>query len=125
VTDGVLELYSVPLGGGSPVKLNGPLVSGGDVGAALISPDSSRIVYLADQEADEVDELYSVPLSGGSPVKLNNPLVSGGDVFDDYSISSDNSRVVYRADQETDGVSELYVSFEPPESIYLPMVLMN
>jgi hypothetical protein len=70
-------------------------------------------------------ELYSVPLSGGSPLKFNNPLVSGGDVFNDYSISRDSRRVVYRADQDTNGVTELYVSFELPESIYLPLVLKD
>ncbi len=45
-------------------KLNDPLVTGGDVfdlfpTDSLISPDSSRVVYLADQDTDEVFELYA------------------------------------------------------------------
>ena len=58
--DEVYELFSVPIGGGTATKLNGPLVAGGDVSNGVllyqISPDSSRVVYLADQDADEVFE---------------------------------------------------------------------
>ena len=65
-TDNVYELYSVPLGGpaAAGVKLNGAMVTGGYVHNFLISPDSSRVVYLADQQTDNVYELYSVPLGG-------------------------------------------------------------
>jgi Tol biopolymer transport system component len=91
------------------IKLNGPLVSGGEVYYDFrVSPDSSRVVYLADQDTDNVDELYSVPLTGGSPVKLNGPLVSGGAVMGGFQVSPDSSRVVYLADQDTDWVCELY-----------------
>jgi Tol biopolymer transport system component len=109
-TTGVVELYAVPLDGSSlPVKLNGPLVSGGNVVSFAISPDNSRVVYRADQQIDEVFELGSVPLDGSSPpIRLNGPLVPGGDVNFSYAISPDSSRVVYRADQQTDEVLELY-----------------
>jgi Tol biopolymer transport system component len=123
-TDEVYELYSVPLAGpaSAGVKLNGVLVAGGDVWDFEISPDSSRVVYWADQETDEVVELYSIPLTGpaAARVKLNGMLVANGDVHE-FKISSDSSRVVYRADQDTDGVSELYVVWEP--TLYLPIVL--
>ena len=112
---GTDELYTVPLDGSAPpVKLNGPLVSGGDVHIFRrieISPDSSRVVYVADQDVDEVDELYVVPVDGSAPpVKLNGPLVSGGDVdaFSDTVISPDSSRVVYIADQDNDNLYELF-----------------
>ena len=44
----------------------------------MISPDSSRVVYLADQERDTVIEVYSVPLVGPAEagVKLNRDLVA-------------------------------------------------
>ena len=65
-TSGVQQLYSVPLGGGVVAKLNGTLVSGGQVeDVFLISPNSQRVVYVADQDTGGVNELYSVPLSGG------------------------------------------------------------
>jgi hypothetical protein len=45
----------------APVKLNGSLVLGGNVDASFrFSPDSSRILYAADQDSDQVFELYSV-----------------------------------------------------------------
>jgi len=50
-TDRVTELYSVPIGGGTPVKLNGPVLGSGVVGASFgVSPDSSRVVYTASQD---------------------------------------------------------------------------
>jgi Tol biopolymer transport system component len=110
--DNVKELYSVPIAGpdSAGVKLNGALVTGGDVSSFQISPDSSRVVYRADQDTDNVNDLYGVPIAGpaSAGVKLNGVLASGGDVFSDYQISPDSSRVVYRADQDTDGVDELY-----------------
>jgi hypothetical protein len=66
--DEVYELYSVPIdASASPVKLNGPLVAGGDVLLeststlrVQITPDGTRVLYVADQDTDEVLELYSV-----------------------------------------------------------------
>ena len=41
------------------VKLNGALVAGGNLsGIHRFGPDSSRVVYRADQDTDEVFELY-------------------------------------------------------------------
>jgi len=67
--DGRFELYSVPSDASSPpVKLNGPLVDGGNVlpynRGFELSADGTRVVYRADQETDGVDELYSVPIDG-------------------------------------------------------------
>src|SRR5205809_6426295 len=65
-TAGVIELFSAPSsGGGSNVRLNGNLVAGGNVlgfgGDLHVSPDSSRVVYVADQNVNETYELFSVP----------------------------------------------------------------
>jgi len=123
-----LELYSLPLDGHQPpTRLNAPFVAGGSLGgdenfgfffAWRIAPDSSRVVYLADQDTDDVGELYSVPIDGSqAPVKLNGALVAGGEVAPDpdsptdsppYVISADGTRVVYRADQDEDERVELY-----------------
>jgi hypothetical protein len=64
--DEVFEVYSRPIdGSGAAVKLSGALVSGGDVYFDFqISADSTRVVYSADQDADEVFELYSRPIDG-------------------------------------------------------------
>ncbi len=112
-TDYIEELYSVPIAGPSDteIKLNGLLVTGGEVVTYALSLDSSRVVYLADQVTDYIDELYSVPIAGpgSAAVKINGPLVVGGEVID-FDISPDSSRVVYLADQDTDYVDELYVA---------------
>jgi len=105
--DGVPELYSVPIGGGTAVKLNGVLVSGGRAGDARISPDGSRVVYKADQDVEDVHEVYSVPIGGGTAVKLNGPLVEGGWVME-HLVSPDGGYVAYVADQDADGMWELY-----------------
>ena len=71
--DGVGELYSSPIDGGGSVKLNPPLVPGGDVHRAtfFVSPDSSEVVYVADQDTNGVDELYLVSIGGGAVRKLS------------------------------------------------------
>ena len=106
--DEIFELYSVPIGGGNPVKLNRNLVDDGWVWRFQISSDSQYVVYLAEQEAAEVRELYSVPIGGGNPVKLNENLVDNGNVQLVFHISPDNRYVVYLANQEVAGVYELY-----------------
>jgi len=112
-TFAVDELYSVPIDGpvSAGVKLNNTLPEGGDVDFKnfAVSPDSSRVVYVADQDVDEVDEIFSVPITGPaiSGVKLNDPLPLGGDVVN-FKINPDSSSVIYRADQETNDILELY-----------------
>lgn len=103
------SLYSIPIAGpaAAAVKLNGALVAGGSVRGSAVSPDSSRAVYVADQQTDGVVEIYSVPIAGpaGAGIKLNRPLVNGGDVNTNaFRISPDSAWVVYAADQELDGL---------------------
>lgn len=110
--DELWELFSVPIEGGTAVKLNGPLVSGGDVFGVYsrgfqVSPDSLRVIYLADQEADEVFDLYSVPIDGGTPIKLNAPFGAHGDAWASFDVSPDSTRVVFHG-SETPYLFELY-----------------
>ncbi len=88
--------------------------SGGDGGNSNGSSPSAagteRIVYLADQDIDEVFELYLA----GSSIKLNPSLSPGKNVLD-FQITPDKTAVVYRADQDTNDVFELYrVAFATP-----------
>lgn len=112
-TDGVDELYSVAVNGpaSSSIKLNGGLAPGKNVLRGFqISPDSRRVVYVADQDVDQVFELYSVPLTGpaSSSVKLNGGLAPGAKVFSGFQISTDSRRVAYLVSQSTAGADELY-----------------
>ncbi len=88
-------------------KLNPTLVDGGAIQRVETSPTGKYVVYLADQESDEVFELYSVPTRGGAVKKLNGSLVAGGDVTN-FTISPDGKYVVYGADQEVIGRTDYY-----------------
>ena len=59
-TAGVDELFSVPLAGPASalIEVNGPLAPGGDVGLFQISPDGGRVIYIADQDTNDLLELY-------------------------------------------------------------------
>jgi hypothetical protein len=103
------ELYSVPIGGGTAVKLNGALVEDGDVTDMAVTLDGARVVYLADQETDGMVELYRVPVGGGTAVKLNDTLPGGGTI-DGFQLSpwGGGGDLVYRGMQDEPGVWELY-----------------
>jgi dipeptidyl aminopeptidase/acylaminoacyl peptidase len=120
----VVELYSVAIGGpaAAGIKLNGALAAGGLVDVFLISPDSSRVVYIANQEKAFVFELYSVPLGGpaAAGIKLNGPLVLNG-IVTNFRVSPDSGRVLYIADQDTDNVFELYMTSN--YLLHLPLIL--
>lgn len=98
VTEGAFEIFSVPVSGGPATKLNPPFVPGGSVlgfQRFLLGGGGFRVVYLADQETNDVPELFSVPIDGGGPsVKISGALASGETVRD-YLVSADGSRVVY------------------------------
>lgn len=100
------ELFSVPLAGGAPVSLSGPLEGGLPV-RFQTSPDSSRVVWSYERAAEISRELFSVPIAGGTPVKLNGTLVEFGNV-NAFSISQDSRTVLYEAEQESFGRDELY-----------------
>lgn len=117
------ELYSVPTDGSrAPVRLSGSIVSGGTVvfdwAPPVVSPDSTTVVYLADQEVDQRFELYSVPIDGSAaPARLNAELAPNGDVAftnlgfqirNGFRISPDSLRVAYIADEVIDERFELF-----------------
>lgn len=110
------ELWSVPIGGGTPVRLHPALVPGRGVDPAfLVAPDGARVFYRADQDVDATYELHAVPALGGASVRLSGPMVAGGSVEASsasgelqFTLDPTGTRVVYRADQVTDGVPELF-----------------
>ncbi len=110
LVDGRHELFGVPIDASAgPVPLQGALVDGGDVhGSLAISPDGARVVYLADQDVDEVWELHSVPIdASASAVELSGALPPGGDVLQ-LPLLTPDGRAVYVADQDENDVLELY-----------------
>jgi Tol biopolymer transport system component len=126
---GTTELYIVDVDHpGVATRVNPALVDGGDVVAAFeFSPDGSTIVYIADQDVDEVMELFAVSLDAlGTSVKLNGALMDGGDVCR-FEVSPDSTRVAYCADQDADETLELYAVelASPGQSVKLNPQLIN
>lgn len=114
-------LFSVPIGGGTPIKLTPEFPTGSGPSGGDISPDSSFVVYEADKDTPGVRELYGVSINGGPSTKLNGPLVMGGDAGS-VRFSSDSNWILYLADQETDEVDELYSL--PREALTPPVVFI-
>jgi len=115
------ELHVVPVdGSAAPLSLSGPMVAGGDVAFQApatpllwLTPDGTRVLYLADQEVDERLDLWSVPVDGSAaPARLSD-LAASGDVsnrLDAVRVLDDGSRVVFLADAVVDGRLELFVA---------------
>ena len=92
------ELYSVPIAGGTPVKLHPPLVAGGGVAidwevVPRITADGTRVVYVADQATDGYENLYVVPIGGGASVPVGGAGSLGGSRILDFEISPDGEWV--------------------------------
>ena len=77
--------------------LSGPMVHHGNAQAFMISPDGSRVVYTADQDANGTNEIYSVAISGGEIIKLNEPHVSNyhSTGIRAWYITEDSSALIY------------------------------
>ncbi len=105
--DGVVELFSVPITGGTAISLNSNSSANSRVRRFTISPDSSRVVYVGDMLVDEQYELFMVSITGGSSIRLNSNLVENGEVLS-LQISPDSSRVIYLADQIINNERELF-----------------
>lgn len=113
LVDERFELWSVPIAGpaGAMVRLNPALVAGGDVESSFdISPDSTRVAYIADQTANETFRAWSVPIAG--PSTLAVPLVSGivaaGSDVTGLEFTPDSASIVFRADLSQNDRYDLY-----------------
>jgi hypothetical protein len=128
----VFELYAVPVDkapGETAVKISGAMAGNGLKEVAAGSGDyffawaldSSRIAYIADQNAVGVFELFSSTPDGSDNVQVSGTLVSGGDVLD-FEWEPASALIAYVADQNTNNVQELYVS---PADSDTPNVLVS
>ena len=104
-----MELFSIPLDGSlPPTKLNGPLITGGDVSPVYrFSPDSAFVVYRADQEQSQLFELYYAPIDGTATARKLNGAVSSRGV-DEFRVRPDSAGVVYTVDSGNFQDAELH-----------------
>ena len=111
---GVFELFVRPIDGSTAGgKLNpSPFPNTADVFDFAISPDSNRVVYIADQDNDNVRELYSTSIiRNGGPfiiVRKLNPAYTGSKDVSSFKISGDSQSVYYRANQDSVSQNEVY-----------------
>lgn len=91
-------------------RLNPPLPRGvgGDIQRMQLDSGGARVVYVADQDEDDVFELYVVESTGATRVQLNPPPPADADVAQDFQVSADDAHVVFRADMDVDERFELY-----------------
>lgn len=81
-TDGIIELYVVDIDGSNLTKVSLGLGANADVyhgntnDAFWWSPDSTRLVYLADADIDEIRELFLVNADGSDHHKINGSVGS-------------------------------------------------
>lgn len=76
----------------------------------LVIDTTSRVVFIADKETNDVFELWSVVAgSGVEPTKISGTPVANADV-DRFFLSPDGRRAVFSADRDTDGLLELFVT---------------
>jgi len=108
------ELWSVPLSGGEPTRLNAPLdFSHPDIRSFAITPDGLTVLYTGYSSAySNRLHLWSVPITGptgAAPVTLLSGagMVAGGTVSM-FRISPDSNRVVFRANANLTAVAELF-----------------
>jgi hypothetical protein len=87
-------------------KLNGEMVSGGDVHFYQISPDGRRVVFVADARLNSVYELFSLPTTGGQRMQLSTPLMADQNVSQ-FVVFPDSQYVAYLV-SETDTSHGLY-----------------
>jgi hypothetical protein len=108
--DEVFELYRTVIASApTNIKLNPPFAqtSNRDVTVFGVIPDSTGVVYVADQSTDEVFELFRTLFSGGNS-QLNSAFLLGFQDVVDFVVFPNSSGVVYKADENTDGINEIY-----------------
>src|SRR5690606_7685964 len=96
--DNMHELFSVPTAGGESLRISPDMVESGDVlvNGILVTPDSARVVFLADANHNARFELFSAPTAGGSVVRLSPELGEQGLVIPDgMQMTSDGKHVIF------------------------------
>jgi len=113
-TAGVVEIYASSPDGSINNKLSGPLVVSGNAslgrGNQLWAPDSSRLMYGADQFTNNVIELFVSSTDGAVNNQVTVTPVAGGRLASSGKWSADGSHIVYTSRQDDAAVGELYMA---------------
>lgn len=95
------ELYSVPISGGDPTRLNGDVIpsSGGVVAASLIG---NQVFYVANQDVNSQRNLYVVSPGAGPGVRIN-AVASDSTATYNVAVSTTAGRLFYTSDSNVFG----------------------
>ncbi|MCB9450003.1 MAG: hypothetical protein H6672_01100 [Anaerolineaceae bacterium] len=98
---GGYNLFQIPIMGGEALQLNPRLAAGGSVVGFVLSPTGEEVVYVADQNFDDVFEFFAVSIQGGEAI----PLSSGIDLGNRYipkrfQITPDGQHVIFNGNLE-------------------------
>lgn len=113
-----LDLYSVPVKGGTTVKYNTQDLTSAFATRFKRSPNGNRVVYYARQHTSTRFELFSVPVGGGTNTRLHEPIFSNRTVTGEFAFTPDGSRVIFIADLDGDSnfsADDLHLFSAPAE----------
>lgn len=111
--DEQFELFSYNRQSGETVRLSPDLPERGQVlnSRILLSPDGSKVLFLANARADTQTELFMVPITGGQATVLNPDLSMEGDVVGSgLRFTPDGQMVVFLADAEVNDRYDIHVA---------------
>ncbi len=106
-TDGTVEAYSSPIGGGVPIKISTARTSGIGVRQMEVSPDGNYVAYRGEMNGNNIYELYEVGITGGVSVKQHSDLSGSSDV-DDF-IYTPTGNIVFTVDMDGNSYDELFI----------------
>ena len=110
-TNDVFELYMFDLAAPETItKLSAPLQANRDVNGNRfeVSADGSRVVYVADNDVDNLQTLYAVDTGDPEDATEVGPTVVAGGDHVQTKVADDGSFVVFRVDAEVNEQFELY-----------------
>lgn len=101
-------LHATDLKTGAHVQLTGELVAGGQIQSWTIDETGKFLVYVADEDVDEVRELYKADIVNGGSVKLHPDLPAQADI-ENVRIDPKGRFVAFTRENAADNLSELFV----------------
>jgi Tol biopolymer transport system component len=129
-TLGKNELFSVPIGGGTPMRVSDDLPFAGDVYSFAIAPNGTSVAYAAGQNNSSNTELFLKAVNGGagSSIRVSDPIASNTGLLDvstgsdggQIVFSPDSTKIYFLGDLDTDDVNDLYVVDTTEKAGFVP-----
>jgi hypothetical protein len=108
----ISELFVTDINGlGTKYKVSGSMTIGGNVSGVAkanfdFTPDSQQVVYMADQQTNNIEELFISNVDGTGNLKISGSLVSGGNVSNFKTLAN---KTLFLSDKQINNVNELYM----------------